>query len=490
MLPLLVIALISLASWVFLALGWGFFWRTDQRLPRADGAEPSGEWPSVVAVVPARDEADVLPLTLTSLLTQDYPGPLSIVLVDDASTDGTGEIAQKLAAQAAADRLNGAGLNGAGLNGAGLNGAGLDNAGPDDAGSGGAVTLTVIGSSEPPAGWTGKLWALRHGVAAAGPADFLLLTDADIGHEPGSVRALVRAATDHRLDLVSQMARLRVSTGWEKLIVPAFVYFFAMLYPFRWSNNPRSRVAAAAGGCSLVRRRALIEAGGIEAIRDAVIDDVTLARLIKNKRGRTWLGLADHVSSRRPYPRLADLWDMVARTAYAQLFWSPLLLVGTVFGLAVVFVAPVAATVVGIVAGDVAVAAAGLLAWSIMITTYTPMLRYYGQPARSALALPFTAALYLAMTIDSARRHRAGRGAAWKGRTYAAPEGKRAGQRAEPAAQAGNVVVRQRADDDTESTESTESTENTGTSQQPEGGPVPDRADDRIEAGRRTGEEP
>ncbi|EFC82423.1 glycosyltransferase [Parafrankia sp. EUN1f] len=444
MLPLLVIALISLASWVFLALGWGFFWRTDQRLPRADGAEPSGDWPSVVAVVPARDEADVLPLTLPSLLTQDYPGPLSIVLVDDASTDGTGEIAQKLAAQAAADRPNAAVPNGVVLNRAGADGAGADGAG-----SGGAVTLTVIGSSEPPAGWTGKLWALRHGVAAAGPAEFLLLTDADIGHEPGSVRALVRAATDHRLDLVSQMARLRVSTGWEKLIVPAFVYFFAMLYPFRWSNNPRSRVAAAAGGCSLVRRRALIEAGGIEAIRDAVIDDVTLARLIKNKRGRTWLGLADHVSSRRPYPRLADLWDMVARTAYAQLFWSPLLLVGTVFGLAVVFVAPVAATVVGIAAGDVAVAAAGLLAWSIMITTYTPMLRYYGQPARSALALPFTAALYLAMTIDSARRHRAGRGAAWKGRTYAAPEGKRAGQRAEPAAQAEDVV-RQRADETTE----------------------------------------
>nr|WP_018639668.1 glycosyltransferase [Parafrankia elaeagni] len=453
MLPLLVIGLISLASWIFLALFRGFFWRTDQRLPRVDGSRPPARWPSVVAVVPARDEAEVLPVTLPSLLAQDYPGSLSVVLVDDSSTDGTGDLARKLAARAAAAR------------------------------PGQAVPLTVIGSSAPPAGWTGKLWALRHGIAAAGPADFLLLTDADIAHEPGSVRALVSSATGHRLDLVSQMARLRVSTGWERLIVPAFVYFFAMLYPFRWSNSPRSRVAAAAGGCSLVRRQVLASAGGIDAIRAAVIDDVALARIVKKSGGRTWLGLADHVASCRPYPRLADLWDMVARTAYAQLFWSPLLLAGTVLGLGVVFVAPVVATVAGVGTGNVAVAAAGLLAWSIMISTFTPMLRYYRQPVGVALTLPFTAALYLAMTMDSARRHRAGRGAAWKGRTYAAPEGRRSvaegqrsGQGVEPSAQ-GETVVRQRGHEDARP------------AQRHEGDTVPYRAGERIEAGQRTGEE-
>lgn len=453
MLPLLVIALISLASWIFLALFRGFFWRTDQRLPAGDGPSPE-QWPAVVAVVPARDEADVLPDTLPSLLAQDYPGRLGIILVDDASTDGTGELARELAARAAADR-------------------------PEA-----AVTLTVIGSSEPPAGWTGKLWALRHGVAAAGTPEFLLLTDADIAHDPSSVRELVRAATARRLDLVSQMARLRVSTGWERLIVPAFVYFFALLYPFRWSNDPDSRVAAAAGGCSLVRRRVLADAGGLDGIRDAVIDDVALARLIKKSGGRTWLGLADHVSSHRPYPRLADLWDMVARTAYAQLFWSPLLLVGTVLGLGVVFVAPIVATVAGIATGDAAVAVAGLLAWSIMITTFGPMLRYYDQPVLSALALPFTATLYLAMTMDSARRHRAGRGAAWKGRTYSAPDGKRVGQgtgqgvaQGVEAAAQDEGVVRQRADEDPWS------------GQGHQGDTVPYRGGDRLGTDRRPGDQ-
>ncbi len=226
------------------------------------------------------------------------------------------------------------------------------------------------------------------------------------------------AAESAGLDLVSQMARLRVTTRWERLIVPAFVYFFAQLYPFRRSNRPGSRTAAAAGGCSLVRRDALERAGGVSAIRGAVIDDVSLARAVKATGGRIWLGLAEQVDSVRPYPRLAELWRMVSRSAYAQLRHSPLLLVGTVLGLALVYLVPPAATVAGLAAGWPGVAAAGGAAWLLMAGTYLPMLRYYGQPALAAPLLPFTALLYLLMTVDSAVQHWRGRGAAWKGRTY------------------------------------------------------------------------
>jgi hopene-associated glycosyltransferase HpnB len=275
---------------------------------------------------------------------------------------------------------------------------------------------------DPPPGWTGKLWALRHGIGQAGEVDYLLLTDADIAHAPGSLRALVEAATANDLDLVSQMARLRVHTAWERLIVPAFVYFFAMLYPFRLVNRPRSRVAAAAGGCSLVRRAALERAGGLTAVRGAVIDDVAIARMIKRAGGRIWLGLADEATSVRPYPRLADLWQMVARSAYAQLRYSILILAGTVLGLSLVFLVPVGAAVGGLVAGDAVIAGIGAATWLIMAATFVPMLRYYDQPVALAFTLPFTATLYLAMTVDSARRHWLGRGAAWKGRTYAATD--------------------------------------------------------------------
>jgi hopene-associated glycosyltransferase HpnB len=214
------------------------------------------------------------------------------------------------------------------------------------------------------------------------------------------------------------MVRLRTATGWEKLIVPAFVYFFAMLYPFRWSNRAGARTAAAAGGCTLVRRTALERAGGVAAIRGAVIDDVALAGLVKRGGGRIWLGLADRVASIRPYPSLGDLWQMVARSAYAQLRNSLLLLTGTVLALALVFVVPPVATVLGAAVGDPVTAGTAALAWAVMAATFVPMLRYYGQPAVAALALPVTATLYLAMTVDSARRHWLGRGAQWKGRTY------------------------------------------------------------------------
>ncbi|MGW1844215.1 glycosyltransferase [Streptomyces sp. NPDC001966] len=379
------IAVGSLAAWVWLLLGQGFFWRTDQRLP---GREPPAGWPSVAIVVPARDEADMLPVSLPSLLAQDYPGRAEIFLVDDCSKDGTGDVARALSVRH------------------------------------GGLPVTVVSPGEPEPGWTGKLWAVRHGISLARTRepDYLLLTDADIAHEPDSLRELVAAAGSGGFDLVSQMARLRVSSPWERLVVPAFVYFFSQLYPFRWVNRAGARTAAAAGGCVLLRTGAVRRARVPESIRQAVIDDVSLARAVQRSGGRIWLGLAERVDSVRPYPRLADLWRMVSRSAYAQLRHSPPLLLGTVLGLALVYLVPPAALVAGLLTGDPVAAWAGGLAWAVMTTTYLPMLGYYRQSLWSAPLLPFTAVLYLLMTVDSAVQHYRGRGAAWKGRTYARPE--------------------------------------------------------------------
>ncbi|MFF7098898.1 glycosyltransferase [Streptomyces nigra] len=374
----------SLAAWLWLLLFQGFFWRTDVRLPRR--TDP-GEWPSVCVVVPARDEAAVLPASLPSLLAQDYPGRAEVFLVDDGSTDGTGELARRLAREL------------------------------------GGLALTVDSPGEPPAGWTGKLWAVRHGIGLARARDpeYLLLTDADIAHAPDSLRELVAAARTGGFDAVSQMARLRVDSLWERLVVPAFVYFFAQLYPFRRIGRRGTRTAAAAGGCVLLRTEAAVRARVPDTIRGAVIDDVALARAVKRGGGRVWLGLADRVDSVRPYPRLADLWRMVSRSAYAQLRHQPALLLGTIAGLALVYLVPPVALAVGAASGDKVAAVLGGLAWLVMTGTYVPMLRYYRQPLWLAPLLPVTAFLYLLMTADSAVQHYRGRGAAWKGRTYTRP---------------------------------------------------------------------
>ncbi|NUU22860.1 MAG: glycosyltransferase [Streptomycetaceae bacterium] len=397
---LLWITLLSGAAWVYLAIAHGGFWRTDVRLARRGTRTLPAQPPPVAVVVPARDEAGIIRDSLPTLLAQDYPGPARVILVDDGSTDGTGDLARDLG-RAASARL----------------------------------PLTVTTPGPPPPGWTGKLWAVRHGVELASePAgeaaapEYLLLTDADIAHAPDSLSRLVAEAAGDRLDLLSVMARLRVHTGWERVIVPAFVYFFGKLFPFRRVNRHGGRTAAAAGGCVLVRTDSLARAGGIDAIRDAVIDDVTLGTAVKRNGGRIRLVLADppdpaddrprtpvHVDSIRPYPRLADLWRMVSRSAFAQLRHSWLLLAGTVVGLALVYLAAPVALAAGLVAADWRLAVAGLATWALMTATYVPMVRYYGRP-------PFAATLYLGMTVDSALQHARGRGAAWKGRTYPAPE--------------------------------------------------------------------
>jgi hopene-associated glycosyltransferase HpnB len=386
---------LAAVAWAYLLAGHGGYWRTDQRLPAAAAAP--GRWPGVVAVVPARDEAAVLPATLPSLLAQEYPGAFSVVLVDDESSDGTASVAAALGGTAAGTdpvRRPGRGLG-------------------------------VISGARTPAGWAGKVWAMAQGLQAAGDAEYVLFTDADIAYQPGSLAMLVSAAEADGRVLVSQMALLRADTAWERLLVPAFVYFFAQLYPFRRVNRPGSRSAAAAGGCMLVRRRELAAAGGLERIRGALIDDVALGHLMKAapSAGRCWLGVTTDIVSVRPYPRLSDIWNMVARSAYTQLRCSPAALAGTVAGLLWLYLLPPAAVVgglAGLAAGGGAVfgwlAAAGLASWAVMTVTYLPMLRLYRLSPLRAPGLPFIAVLYAAMTADSARRHYRGRGGEWKGR--------------------------------------------------------------------------
>jgi hopene-associated glycosyltransferase HpnB len=419
MLALSIACAAAAVVWTYLVAGHGGYWRTSEWLPPVTG-EPDA-WPDVVAVVPARNEAEMLPVTLPGLLGQEYPGPLTVIVVDDGSSDGTGEVAARI-------------------------------------GRGSARPLRVIPGTAAPAGWAGKVRAMAQGLSVAGIpaaahvgpvladpvladpvladpvladpvlAGYVLFTDADIAWEARTLRRLVAAAEGADLDLVSQMALLRTATGWERVVVPAFVYFFAQLYPFRRVNVPGSRTAAAAGGCMLVRRGALEKSGGLAPISGALIDDVAMGRMIKRQRGRCWLGLSRQLVSVRPYPRLASLWQMVARSAYTQLNYSPALLAATIIGLLFLYVLPPAGTVTGfavLLAGrasqDVGPAAlaggAGLAGWALMSLSYLPMLRLYRLSPLRAPGLPLIALLYAGMTADSARRHYSGRGAEWRGRT-------------------------------------------------------------------------
>ncbi|MBV9637900.1 MAG: glycosyltransferase [Methylobacteriaceae bacterium] len=424
---MLALALLSLAVWLALIFGRGFFWLARER-DEPPAATPSS-WPRVAAVIPARDEADMIGDTIAALLRQDYPGPFSIILVDDGSTDGTGEVAR-----AAAEALEGfpranqpdparscEGGNPEAKFGpfdswvpacAGMSGVGA--ARPQGADS----RLTVVTGRQLPANWTGKLFALKQGAdwvaAAAMPPDYLLFTDADILHAPDSVRRLVARARADRIVLVSLMAKLRCESFAERALVPAFIFFFQMLYPFAWVNDPRRRTAAAAGGCVLLDRRALEAAGGIAAVRNELIDDCALGRLMK-AQGPIRLCLTERVVSRRAYPRLGDIHRMVARSAYAQLRYSPFLLAGTMLGMAVTYLAAPLLALFGHGAAQIV----GAAVWLMMALSFQPVLAFYRASPAWGLALPAIAAAYLLFTIDSARLYWRGRGGEWKGRAQA-----------------------------------------------------------------------
>jgi hopene-associated glycosyltransferase HpnB len=428
----LAIACTSLAIWIYLIAARGGFWRAaerDDRFTSPRGGEvggrrppgegvtnshvkqwpdpphpiplPSGEreenaarpesnpgashsWPAVAAVIPARDEADVVAESLGSLLRQDYPGPFTIVVVDDQSRDATADVARACAARhGAADRL------------------------------------TVVPGRKLPAGWSGKIFAVKQGIEhvesrAEDPPAYLLLTDADILFAPDALTTLVARAQARNLVLTSLMANLRCESWAERAFIPAFIFFFQMLYPFAWVNRRQSATAAAAGGCMLVRRDALAAIGGIEKIRGALIDDCALGRALKAV-GPIWLSLTERAHSLRAYPRISDVRRMVTRSAYDQLRYSPALLVGTISGLALTFLAPPLLAVLGSGVAQ----ALGLAAWALMAIAFQPILRFYAVSPLWGVALPAIAAFYLAFTLDSAYQHLRGRGGLWKGRVQA-----------------------------------------------------------------------
>jgi hopene-associated glycosyltransferase HpnB len=360
------IALLALLVWLYLVLAHGKFWSSGPELQPASPAE----FPEVDIIVPARDEAETIGPVIASLVAQDYAGPFRITLVDDNSTDGTA------------------------------------------AAAGSAPNLRVLRGQPKPTGWSGKLWAVSQGVTAS-KAPVLLFTDADIVHDSRHLSSLMARLLQPRVEMVSEMVRLNCTSFAERALVPAFVYFFQTLYPFASVNNPRSGVAAAAGGTVLVRRESLERIGGIEALKDALIDDVTLAKAIK-KVGPIYLGHSGLATSVRPYPHLADIWQMVSRTAFTQLRYSFGILLLTVLGLTLVWLVPAW----GILFGTGWSFACGLAAFLLAAFTYLPTLRRYGRNPLWSLTLPLIALFYMAATVGSALNHWFGGGSRWKSRSY------------------------------------------------------------------------
>jgi hopene-associated glycosyltransferase HpnB len=368
--------------WGYLLTARGGFWRAKQQIVQTAPEGSDGDRVSVV--VPARNEADVIGPCVSSLLEQRWKGAIQIILVDDGSTDGTAAVALQAARRAGAE-----------------------------------ARLTTIPGSPLPPGWSGKLWAVEQGVRQAlrFEPDFLLLTDADIVHDCDSLATLIATAQRGGFDLTSLMVRLHCRSVAEKLLIPAFVFFFFKLYPPRWIANERHKIAGAAGGCMLVRPYALAAAGGLTAIRSEIIDDCALAALIKRSGRRIYLGLAPVTTSIRPYRSFAEIGNMIARTAFNQLKHSAWLLVGSLVGLALTYLIPVAGLLGGLATHRAVPAVLGALAWAMMTVAYAPMVRYYGLSPAWALTLPATAAFYMGATIISALRYWSGRGGQWKGRT-------------------------------------------------------------------------
>ena len=375
-------AFLALAIWSYLALGRGAFWRCAERDDTA--SPPPAVWPRVAVVIPARDEADVIGRCLGSLLKQDYPGSWSVIVVDDNSCDGTADVARRAASES--DARN---------------------------------RLTVLPGAALPRGWTGKLWALSQGFTAAQSLDptveYFLLSDADIVYAPEMLRWLVAHTLSRGALLSSLMVKLRCDSRSERFLVPAFIFFFQMLYPFSWVNRADRAIAAAAGGCMLLHAETLRDVGGIESIRDALIDDCALARKFKAK-GMIWLGLTDRVASIRSYPGWYDMAQMVSRSAYAQLGYSPVQLAGTVLALALTFVVPPVAAL----AGSGYASLFGVTAWATMAFLFAPTLRVYGMSPWGGVTLPAIALAYLMFTLDSAFQSIRGKGGLWKGRFQAA----------------------------------------------------------------------
>jgi hopene-associated glycosyltransferase HpnB len=391
--PLTWLSLASAVAWGYLLIGHGGFWRARERL---DGAPPeAGRWPAVAALVPARNEAEVIGTTVGRLLSQDYPGPFRVIVIDDHSDDGTAAAARR-AAEAAVTRH----------------------------------AFTVIGARPLEPGWAGKVWALSeglaHAVAAHPDTHYVWLTDADIAHDPANLRRLAGKAEAGGLDMVSQMVRLVSEGFWASLLIPAFVFFFQKLYPFARVNDPARRTAAAAGGSVLLRRDALERIGGFGAIRDAIIDDCALARAVKTggrpAGGRIWLGLTTAAESLRPYQGLAGVWRMVSRSAFTQLGYSAALLALTLAGMMLLYWGPPVVAAVAALSGAVLPLGLSLLAWVLMTLAFLPTLRLYRKPLIYAPALPLAGLLYSLMTLASAVAFWCGRGGAWKGRTLAGIE--------------------------------------------------------------------
>jgi hopene-associated glycosyltransferase HpnB len=383
---LTLLAVFSLLGWLYLLLLRGRFWLADQVLPAVPPL--SAALPSVVALVPARNEETVIRRSLAGLMRQDYPGPFRILVIDDGSEDDTAAAIEATLAETKS-----------------------------------AIPVTIVAAPPRPAGWTGKLAALKAGMEAATQNGqtpiYWWFTDADIAHGPGVLSRLVAAAVGSKREMVSQLARLDVSGPWARLLIPAFVFFFQKLYPFRWVNDTAHRTAAAAGGSLLVQNYALEAGGGLAAIRYKMIDDCAMARLVKNGRlrGHLWLGLADDSTSLRPNRDLKHMWEMVARTASEQLRHNPLWLALTLAMLALLYAVPLLALLSYPMHGHFLAALNGALAFVCMLVAYAPTLRRYGLPVWRGIELPFAAAMYGAMTIDSMLRHWRGRGGRWKGRT-------------------------------------------------------------------------
>lgn len=393
-----IIAFLSLTIWICLLFFRGFYWRADQCIP--DMPAPR-TWPEIATVIPARNEEKTIGQAVKSVLECSYPGNICLVVVNDSSSDNTYAIAQAAGASSCSARNR---------------------------------RFALVNAPAKPEGWSGKLWAVHNGILRADEicpdAPYILMTDADIVSAPDTLRRTVSMAEGRNLSLVSLMAHLDTRGRWAGILIPAFIYFFRMLYPFSLVNDRKSRIAGAAGGYMLVRKSALEHTGGIETVRAELVDDCALAKHIKQNSPEKdiWLGLADReATSIRKNETLESIWNMVARTAYAQLRFSPFLLVLTVTCMGLVFMAPPVIFLTFFLHRDISAATAALVTWGIMAYSYIPTLGLYGRKAYASLFLPFPAMLFTLMTISSASRYRRGAGGQWKGRSYPAPGRKQSG---------------------------------------------------------------